>query len=424
MISLPTTTAGSNAPAPKGSAPAPSGTTGEFESMIAQIGLTRSERTGPTSVQSEAHSSSNRSQTDDEKGQSASEGRPSSSGQPDDLINEAHDEAAEGTQPAERTSVGTVRSSPADLASDEADPADFRLIAQFLLRAAPAAAAGTGSPHPASPVAPGNAGRAKAAATIGSAQRIVPAPTSPSTRPSPQHSTSPEPELRPTPASTPVSATALQKQAGMPALPPAGDITTLPVPGSKQSLDGKPVLWGESERPIPARMAATRPEPALLGSVEVTRRETHFAPVRRSAAIDASAWRETLGKDTAEISRSEGSKPSFSAVADQLGRALEAARPEAEARLQQSMGQQTAAIARSVAPLRIVELSLQPASLGNLVVTMRLSGSGLRISVSTSTRETADILREDRKALKSLIEDAGYEADEILVTYRPSLATT
>ena len=423
MISLPTTTPGWNAPVPQGPAPSSPGTTGEFEAMIAQIGQARPERTVAAEGPSQAQSSANRSMADDDQDQSALKGRSSPSRQSADLTNEASDGTADPAQRAKSASPTASHGSPMDQASDEADPADFRSIAQFLLRAAPAAAAGTGSPQAAPPGAPAHASRAKTAAASGTAHRVAPAPAAPSARPAPQLATLQDPEVRSTPGSPPAPSPTAQKQTGSPVPERTAGLAASTLPGSRQGDVAKPVLWGESERPVPARMAPARPEQALLGSVEVSRRETHFAPVRRPSSIDASAWRDALPKETSEAPKSDAAKPSFSAVAEQLGRALETARPEAEARLQQAIGQQTAALARSVAPLRIVELSLQPASLGNLVVTMRLSGSGLRISVSTSTREAADVLREDRKALKSLIEDAGYEADEILVTYRPPLAT-
>lgn len=160
--------------------------------------------------------------------------------------------------------------------------------------------------------------------------------------------------------------------------------------------------------------------PRQLGEVTVTRREVHLPPARRPANIEAHLWQRQLAPDPTTSGRLEtATKPLFHAVAEQLTRTLEPMRAEAESKLQQAT-QNALASARAYAPpVRIVELQLQPASLGALAVTMRLSGSGLRILVSATNRETADMLREDRDALASLIEGAGYDASEIIVTHRP-----
>ena len=62
-----------------------------------------------------------------------------------------------------------------------------------------------------------------------------------------------------------------------------------------------------------------------------------------------------------------------------------------------------------------MELQLQPAALGTLTVTMRLSGAGIKVSVVASQRETATRLSEDRTELTQIIRRAGYDAAEITV---------
>ncbi|GAB5375587.1 MAG: hypothetical protein AcusKO_20490 [Acuticoccus sp.] len=208
--------------------------------------------------------------------------------------------------------------------------------------------------------------------------------------------------------------------------------TTPPRPGDPDSPDKALAARRDAPRaevrpagPAPARAAEAGQMPAKpLGEVSVTRREVHLAPVRRPAAIENHLWQRQLPAEPLTPPRTEvAARPTFAAVAEQLTQALEPLRAEAEAKLQQAT-QNALASARAYAPpVRVVELSLQPASLGAVAVTMRLSGSGLRILVSASNRATADLLREDREALASLIEGVGYDAREIIVTHRPPRET-
>ena len=156
-----------------------------------------------------------------------------------------------------------------------------------------------------------------------------------------------------------------------------------------------------------------------LGQITVTRQETHLAPVRQSPVIAEHAWRSHIAPEVkAELRSDSSGKGTFAVVADQMAQALDSLRSDAQAKLQQAT-QTLASPARTLAPVKIVELSLQPASLGAIAITMRLTGTGLRVTVSATTRETADALREDRDALSALIADAGYDASDVIVTHRP-----
>lgn len=154
------------------------------------------------------------------------------------------------------------------------------------------------------------------------------------------------------------------------------------------------------------------------GQVSVTRLETHLAPVRQPSAIAEHVWRRIAPELKAEPRPEGAGKAAFAAVADQVSQALDGVRGELQAKLQQAT-QQTGTPPRPLPPVKIVEISLQPASLGAIAITMRLTGTGLRLTVAATTRETADTLREDRGALAALIADAGYDASEIIVTHRP-----
>ncbi|MEM8663783.1 MAG: flagellar hook-length control protein FliK [Pseudomonadota bacterium] len=177
-----------------------------------------------------------------------------------------------------------------------------------------------------------------------------------------------------------------------------------------------PVMLDARGAPIQTTPTQTL-APVPSGDIKVTRQETHFAPVRRPEAVEAHRWQQQLG-ETIEPTRDEPKKTPFSAIADQVRTAIERA-GDPEAKLPQQAGHQQQPGARPLAPLRIVELSLQPAALGALSVTMRLSGTGLRITVNATSRETAELLGEEQEALSALLASAGYEASEIVIAYRP-----
>lgn len=175
------------------------------------------------------------------------------------------------------------------------------------------------------------------------------------------------------------------------------------------------------QRPAPLRSAEASSTAEALAT-KVTRRETHFAPVmmpQRSAAITTqpSAPSAPIPSDQP----SSASDPR--AATEQLGRFLESTLPDlknADGRLPQLQQSANEGMVRALAaqrsgPVRVVELQLQPATLGTLTVTMRLSASGLKVNVSASLRETATRLSEDRAELTQLIRKAGYEASEITV---------
>ena len=168
-----------------------------------------------------------------------------------------------------------------------------------------------------------------------------------------------------------------------------------------------------------ARAAGDTEKPAAPVSIDaltVTRKETHFAPVRRPASIDAHLWSRT-GAAEAAPSR-EVAKPSFAALAEQIRPAFEQARADLETRAPQLLqAQQAGAGHRFIAPVRVMEISLQPASLGALAVTMRITGTGLRVTIAASQRETAAALEEDIEKLETLVRAAGFDPDAIDVRF-------
>ena len=161
-----------------------------------------------------------------------------------------------------------------------------------------------------------------------------------------------------------------------------------------------------------------------LGAVTVSRLETHLPPVRpMTFGIDRGG--PSLAAAEAHQPGPESGKPSFAAIAQQVKQALDHAQTSNDPRLPHSQGdtQSTTQNTRFASPMRVVELSLQPASLGALAVPLRLSGTGIRISFAATNRDTAEMLRSDRAALTDLVRGAGYDVDTVTIAYSPTTLT-
>lgn len=192
------------------------------------------------------------------------------------------------------------------------------------------------------------------------------------------------------------------------ALPGAGadEPETLALTGSAVSARRHP----------PARPADTGPAPKPV-DVAVVRRETHFAPVPAPP-------RPEVGVTTGpERPPADGSSAALGLLApgDQVRRALNGAlsAPPAEDATDSRphVPRPTGAMpaAPGAGPLRVLEIQLHPATLGTVSVAMRLSPLGMKVSVSTSLKETAERLQEDRGELVDLFRRAGYDRADVTV---------
>ncbi|MEM9356965.1 MAG: flagellar hook-length control protein FliK [Pseudomonadota bacterium] len=179
----------------------------------------------------------------------------------------------------------------------------------------------------------------------------------------------------------------------------------------KNNFTGRLTPIADSLPTLPTSQIATK----------VTSQETHFAPVRRTELSNNLHW-HVQTTDITEASREDkGSRKNlFSTVSSQLRSAFDHA-SENDTRTQQFSNYQQTTLTRSIAPVRVVELSLQPASLGAISVTMRLSGSGLRVSIVATSLETTDLLQEESEKLAALLKSIGYDSDEITVRYAKSI---
>jgi hypothetical protein len=63
--------------------------------------------------------------------------------------------------------------------------------------------------------------------------------------------------------------------------------------------------------------------------------------------------------------------------------------------------------------LRVLEIVLQPAELGRVAVTLRLTGASLSVSLSVENRTTKDILDRELSSLKEELSGSGYEIEGI-----------
>lgn len=66
-------------------------------------------------------------------------------------------------------------------------------------------------------------------------------------------------------------------------------------------------------------------------------------------------------------------------------------------------------------PMKALQIQLRPDNLGTVTASMQMRGGELEISLMTSTREAAELLRGDRHALVRVLQDAGYRTDTVNV---------
>ncbi|WP_108662702.1 flagellar hook-length control protein FliK [Acuticoccus kandeliae] len=226
------------------------------------------------------------------------------------------------------------------------------------------------------------------------ARDVAPAPAraAPRTPPAPQIADAPAP-------------------AKSPAAKADATFTMLPEP-VRLSQDLRHATRHEDRRPQGGATPQRGTDPA--DAPRVVRRETHFAPVNRPAITPApAATAAPLVEDQAEPA------PRASSLLDQFQRALEVA-PKAGAMpdakpLPQIQAPPQPLQASAQGPVRVVEIQLQPASMGTLSVTFRLTPFGMKVTVAANVRETAQRLQDDRAELTDMIRRAGYENVEVSI---------
>jgi len=136
----------------------------------------------------------------------------------------------------------------------------------------------------------------------------------------------------------------------------------------------------------PGRSGAPAAEavPEKPMSISVVRQETHLPPVMRLSPLQ------------------QVTEPIRQAAAE-LVQARSDAVPNAD---------KPAGIA---APTKILHLQLSPVELGSIVVKMRISQGGMEIRLEASRAETAQMLANDRDALREIVKASGYALDAVSV---------
>lgn len=98
-------------------------------------------------------------------------------------------------------------------------------------------------------------------------------------------------------------------------------------------------------------------------------------------------------------------------IADRIAAELEGAEPSTDRADQSSVG----ANPGGGSPVKILHLQLSPADLGTVTLRLSLKGDALSIELDVSRHETAQLLKNDRDALSSILRAAGYAVDGVTV---------
>lgn len=267
----------------------------------------------------------------------------------------------------------------------------------------------------------------------------------------------PEPAARASQATVPAKAgVAGQSAEGDGAVQPAplaaGDVARGPAAATASALAGAAAPEGTNGKDKPAQAgrsriddnaadigrtgsgrAAAKPEWREFAAVNettkasVVRQETHFAPVAASTAgahagssaakgAKSGAGPAALPGDTgaapsidgallsSEVPSSTGASPAQQIADRIIGEAASAQEPASRPAvpLEQTAMKPT---------LKVLQIQLQPAELGNVSVRIELKDRGLTLHVAADRPETADLIRADQDGLSKLLRSAGYTVD-------------
>lgn len=183
------------------------------------------------------------------------------------------------------------------------------------------------------------------------------------------------------------TAARVKSSAGEPGLAMPSDTTA---PAGLAALPGLADLAGltEAAQEAPGRPDAiardTAPETPM--SLTVVRQETHLPPVMR-------------------LSPHQQVTEPIRQAATELATARAQAVPDLH-----SDG--PAVVAE---PTRILHIQLSPVELGSIVVKLRISQGGMEIRLEASRAETAQMLANDREALREIVRASGYALDQVSV---------
>ncbi|WP_439493282.1 flagellar hook-length control protein FliK [Bosea sp. (in: a-proteobacteria)] len=66
-------------------------------------------------------------------------------------------------------------------------------------------------------------------------------------------------------------------------------------------------------------------------------------------------------------------------------------------------------------PTKILHIQLSPVELGSIVVKLRISQGGMEVRLEASRAETAQLLANDREALREIVRASGHALDQVSV---------
>ena len=174
---------------------------------------------------------------------------------------------------------------------------------------------------------------------------------------------------------------------------PAGTEPGLAMPSDTSAPSDLPGLADLGKLSEPKPDAPGRPDKAAGEvapdkplSITVVRQETHLPPVLRLSPLQQVA--EPIRQATAELTATRSQE-----VPD-----LAADRP-----------------AGIAAPTKILHIQLSPVELGSIVVKLRISQGGMEVRLEASRAETAQMLANDRDALREIVRASGYALDQVSV---------
>jgi chemotaxis protein MotD len=158
------------------------------------------------------------------------------------------------------------------------------------------------------------------------------------------------------------------------------------------------ISWAEigADRDVP-----TKPSLGSLaassGKVEVIQQQTHFTPVATPSPL------QQIGSAIVADLTTATADPAAVTTRSAVGGAL----PSADNQ-----------------PLKVLTIRLDPPSLGEVTVNMRLQGDHLELHLMAAQHDTLSMLRQNRDALHDLMRDSGYVADVASVQRADAVATT
>lgn len=158
---------------------------------------------------------------------------------------------------------------------------------------------------------------------------------------------------------------------------PTEEVALPDLPDATGAIDPKPAAAG------PAMKDAGPDKPFTIA---VIRQETHLPPVMRLSPLQQVA--EPIRQAASELSASRAQE-----VPD-----LGTAKPGGIAE-----------------PTKILHIQLSPVELGSIVVKLRISQGGMEVRLEASRAETAQLLANDREALREIVRASGHALDQVSV---------